>query len=419
MHTRPTPRVRRCAQGVALVLNLLLARRPQALFHALLSSPAWPVRAAALDSLVRYSRTSAVHGSFLGLIPPACMASPSAASPAFAAALKAHMARAPDDGARRAHGEWLAAGGPSCLARRLASRGGAGAGPGATAPIPAGLEPLLRGCLEQRQAAAAHLAQLESSVAPLAAEAKAALAGVTQSLSGAEAAVGACSPRRAARGRCRPTSARCWRRRRGSCWATSPAWRAGCGACGTRSRRRASNGQAARRSDGQRATWLWARDGVRVTAFGCSHKAGASHQRAQAHVPRRVRRAAAASGRQTTAGDTCSPVKSGSLGLPCMLSRVANTAKTGLHALAQTRPRSTQRALSGARKAEDELRMLGGRFDPAKWCEWAPDRVHARCPAYWPTADGAFANALPQTHDAARRWPPRRPIAALAAPPAR
>ncbi|GBF91673.1 hypothetical protein Rsub_03977 [Raphidocelis subcapitata] len=164
--------------------------QPQALFRALLSLPAWPARAAALDALVRYCRTSAVHGSFLGLIPPACMASPSAASPAFVEVFKAHMGRAPDDGARRAHGEWLAAAGPSRLARRLASRAAPGAGPGAAAPLPSGLEPLLRSCLEQRQAAAAHLSQLESSIAPLAADAKAALSGLTQALPCAEAAVG-------------------------------------------------------------------------------------------------------------------------------------------------------------------------------------------------------------------------------------
>jgi len=71
--------------------------QPQALFRSLLASPDWAVRAAALDALVHYSRTSAVHGTFLGLIPPECMASASAATPAFISIFKAHMQRSPDD----------------------------------------------------------------------------------------------------------------------------------------------------------------------------------------------------------------------------------------------------------------------------------------------------------------------------------
>jgi hypothetical protein len=69
----------------------------QALFRHLLSCPHWAVRAAALDALVLYSRTSAVHSTFLGLIPPACMAGPDAATLAFVAVFKAHMGRSQDE----------------------------------------------------------------------------------------------------------------------------------------------------------------------------------------------------------------------------------------------------------------------------------------------------------------------------------
>jgi len=49
---------------------------------------------------------------------------------------------------------------------------------------------MLSGYTEQRAATTGHLAQLEQSLAPLAAEAKSSVAAVVQALTGAEAAVG-------------------------------------------------------------------------------------------------------------------------------------------------------------------------------------------------------------------------------------
>ncbi|KAI8464748.1 MAG: hypothetical protein J3K34DRAFT_490011 [Monoraphidium minutum] len=188
--------------------------QPQALFRALLSAPHWAVRAAALDALVLYSRTSAVHGTFLGLIPPDCMAAPGAAAPGFVAVFKSHMARQPDEqargegasGAQRAHGEWARGGGMERLGGALlplapapppdGRGGGFGAAAAAAAvaaapdPFPEGVEPLLRSYIEHRGAVAAGVQELGRALASLAAEAKAGVAALEQAVSAAEAAVG-------------------------------------------------------------------------------------------------------------------------------------------------------------------------------------------------------------------------------------
>lgn len=105
---------RACTQTANSRPTPLARGEPQALFHALLSAPHWAVRAAALDALVLYSRTSAVHGTFLTLIPPAAMAGPAVSSPEFVAVFKAHMGRVTDEqvgrtAARRGAVRYLAA----------------------------------------------------------------------------------------------------------------------------------------------------------------------------------------------------------------------------------------------------------------------------------------------------------------------
>jgi hypothetical protein len=107
-------------------------RPRKALFHSLLTHPHWAVRGAALGSLVLYSRTSACHGTFLGLVPPACMAGPGAAAPAFVAVFKAFMARAPDEEVRRA---------PHGPARGRAARRRPSTGQGASVDTSQGMQP--------------------------------------------------------------------------------------------------------------------------------------------------------------------------------------------------------------------------------------------------------------------------------------
>jgi hypothetical protein len=81
---------------LSIATNLLASPPPsQSLFHALLGSPAWQVRAAGREALVAVSRAGGGPG-FLALLPPCARTGAGAAHPAFVSAFSAALKQEPD-----------------------------------------------------------------------------------------------------------------------------------------------------------------------------------------------------------------------------------------------------------------------------------------------------------------------------------